>query len=79
VAVAVHPQLDYAECARAGTVYYVAAGLAGRYPALGQPHLLYICAETLAVELRRGPPPTDWMAREIELAEARVNVAVVRA
>jgi len=37
VAVAVHPDLDYAECERAGTVYYVAAGLAGRYPALGPP------------------------------------------
>ena len=37
VAVAVHPQLDYAECALTGTVYYVAAGLAARYPALGQP------------------------------------------
>jgi isoleucyl-tRNA synthetase len=37
VAVAVHPALDYAECERAGTVYYVAAGLAGRYPALGPP------------------------------------------
>jgi isoleucyl-tRNA synthetase len=37
VAVAVHPQLDYAECVLADTVYYVAAGLAGRYPALGQP------------------------------------------
>jgi isoleucyl-tRNA synthetase len=37
VAVAVHPELDYAECERAGTVYYVAAGLAGRYPALGKP------------------------------------------
>jgi len=35
VAVAVHPQLDYAECELAGTLYYVAAGLAGRYPALG--------------------------------------------
>ncbi len=37
VAVAVHPQLDYAECERADTIYYVAAGTAGRYPALGQP------------------------------------------
>lgn len=37
VAVAVHPDLDYAECERAGTVYYVAAGLAGRYPTLGPP------------------------------------------
>jgi isoleucyl-tRNA synthetase len=37
VAVAVHPDLDYAECERAGTVYYVAAALAGRFPALGSP------------------------------------------
>jgi len=37
VAVAVHPELDYAECEGAGTVSYVAAGLAGRYPALGWP------------------------------------------
>jgi isoleucyl-tRNA synthetase len=37
VALAVHPELDYAECEHAGTVYYVAAGLAGRYPALGRP------------------------------------------
>ena len=36
VAVAVHPELDYAECEAGGTVYYVAAGLAGHYPALGQ-------------------------------------------
>jgi isoleucyl-tRNA synthetase len=37
VALAVHPELDYAECEQAGTVSYVAAGLAGRYPALGRP------------------------------------------
>jgi isoleucyl-tRNA synthetase len=37
VAVAVHPELDYAECVRADTVYYVAAGVVGRYPALGRP------------------------------------------
>jgi len=37
VAVAVNPELDYAECAQAGTVYYLAASLVGRYPALGQP------------------------------------------
>jgi len=42
-------------------------------------HSLYICTETLAVELRRGSPPKDWVAREVELAEARVNVAVIRA
>ena len=37
VAVAVHPELDYVECERDGTVHYVAAGLAARYPALGPP------------------------------------------
>ncbi len=37
VALAVRPELDYAECEHAGTVYYVAAGLVGRYPALGRP------------------------------------------
>ena len=37
VALAVHPELDYAECEQAGTVSYVAAALAGRYPALGRP------------------------------------------
>jgi isoleucyl-tRNA synthetase len=42
-------------------------------------HSPYICTETLAVELRRGSPPRDWMTREVELAEARVNVAVIRA
>ena len=42
-------------------------------------HSRYICAETLAVELRRGSPPKDWMTREVDLEGARVNVAVVRA
>jgi isoleucyl-tRNA synthetase len=42
-------------------------------------HSLYICGETLAVELRCGPPPRDWMTREVDLEEARVNVAVGRA
>jgi len=37
VAVAVQPQLDYAECVLADTVYYVAAGLVGRYPTPGLP------------------------------------------
>src|SRR5207249_1818402 len=37
VAVAVNPELDYAECAQAGIVYYLATSLVGRYPALGQP------------------------------------------
>jgi len=42
-------------------------------------HALYICTETLAVELRRGSPPKNWMTREADLEEARVNVAMVRA
>jgi len=42
-------------------------------------HSLYICTETLAVELRCGAPPKDWMAREVDLEEARVNLAVIRA
>jgi isoleucyl-tRNA synthetase len=42
-------------------------------------HSLYICGETLAVELRYGSPPRDWMARDVDLEEARVNVAVDRA
>jgi len=42
-------------------------------------HSLYICTETLAVELRCGVPPEDWMTREVDLEEARVNVAVARA
>jgi isoleucyl-tRNA synthetase len=42
-------------------------------------HSPYICGETLAVELRYGSPPLDWMTREVDLEEARVNVAVGRA
>ena len=42
-------------------------------------HSPYICGETLAVELRRGAPPSDWMTREVDLEEARVRVAVTRA
>jgi isoleucyl-tRNA synthetase len=42
-------------------------------------HSPYICGETLAVELRRGAPPRDWMMREVDLEEARVHVAVTRA
>jgi isoleucyl-tRNA synthetase len=47
-------------------------------------HSPYICAETLAVDLRRGVPPSDcppgdWMTREVDLEEARVRVAVIRA
>jgi isoleucyl-tRNA synthetase len=42
-------------------------------------HSLYICGETLAVELRYGSPPRDWMAREVDLEESRINVAMARA
>jgi isoleucyl-tRNA synthetase len=42
-------------------------------------HSVYICTETLAVELRHGSPPTGWMARETEIEEARIHVAVARA
>jgi isoleucyl-tRNA synthetase len=42
-------------------------------------HQAYICAETLAVELRRGPAPADGLAREADLGTARVTVAVTRA
>jgi isoleucyl-tRNA synthetase len=42
-------------------------------------HSLYICGETLAVELRCGAPPADWMTREVDLEDARVTVAVGRA
>jgi isoleucyl-tRNA synthetase len=42
-------------------------------------HSLYICRETLAVELRCGAPPADWMTREVDLEDARVTVAVGRA
>ncbi|MGH7318124.1 MAG: class I tRNA ligase family protein, partial [Candidatus Rokuibacteriota bacterium] len=37
VAIAVHPELDYAECEARGAVYYIAAGLVPRYPQLGRP------------------------------------------
>jgi isoleucyl-tRNA synthetase len=49
VAVAVHPELDYAECEAAGTVYHVAAGLARRYPALGPPRRVTKGAELVGV------------------------------
>jgi isoleucyl-tRNA synthetase len=42
-------------------------------------HSRYIRDETLAVELRCGPPPGDWMVREVDLEEARVHVAVAHA
>jgi len=42
-------------------------------------HSLYICGETLAVELRYGSPPESWAAREVDLEEARIHVALIRA
>ncbi len=42
-------------------------------------HSPYIRGETLAVELRCGVPPGDWMVREVDLEAARVHVAVRRA
>jgi len=42
-------------------------------------HSLYICTETLAVELRCGAPPKDWVTQEIDLEEARVTLAIIRA
>jgi isoleucyl-tRNA synthetase len=42
-------------------------------------HSPYICGETLAVELRRGAPPSGWMMREVGLEDARVQVALTRA
>ena len=42
-------------------------------------HSVYICAETLAVELRHGSPPPGWMARETDIEAARISVAVARA
>ena len=42
-------------------------------------HRAYVCGETLAVELRHGPPPEGWMAREADLDGARVSVALTRA
>jgi isoleucyl-tRNA synthetase len=49
VAVAVHPELDYAECEAVGVVHYVAAGLAGRYPALGRPRRVVKGAELVGL------------------------------
>ena len=42
-------------------------------------HSRYICGETLAVELRYGSPPESWAAREVDLEEARIHVALIRA
>ena len=49
VAVAVHPELDYAECEVGGTVFYVAAALARRYPALGPPRRVVKGAELVGL------------------------------
>ena len=49
VAVAVHPDLDYAECAGANAIYYVAAAVAGRYPALGPPRRILKGAELVGL------------------------------
>jgi hypothetical protein len=51
----------------------------GEVAAAIEEHSLYICTETLAVELRCGAPPQDWVTREVDLEEARVRVAVARA
>src|SRR5260370_36295959 len=51
----------------------------GEVAAAIEEHSPYICGETLAVELRCGAPPGDWMARAVDLEESRVNVAVTRA
>jgi isoleucyl-tRNA synthetase len=42
-------------------------------------HRGYICAETLAVELRAGPPPEAWLARAANVDGARMSVALTRA
>jgi isoleucyl-tRNA synthetase len=42
-------------------------------------HEAYICTETLARELRRGPAPANWAASEADLETARVAVAMSRA
>ncbi len=42
-------------------------------------HRAYVCGETLAVELRLGPSPEGWMAREADLDGTRVSVALTRA
>jgi isoleucyl-tRNA synthetase len=49
VAVAVHPDLDYAECVGANAIYYVAAAVAGRYPALGRPRRILKGAELVGL------------------------------
>jgi len=61
VGVAVRPELDYAECEAAGTRYYIAAGLAHRYPALGPPRRVVKGADL--VGLRYGGPFDDLPAQ----------------
>jgi isoleucyl-tRNA synthetase len=51
----------------------------GEVAAAIEEHSPYICGETLAVELRCGSSPGGWLTREVDLEEARVNVAVGRA
>jgi isoleucyl-tRNA synthetase len=51
----------------------------GEVAAALEEHSPYICGETLAVELRFGSPPPDWMTQAVDLEEARVNVAMTRA
>ncbi len=65
VAVAVQPQLDYAECVLADTVYYVAAGLVGRYPTLGPPRRTVKGAELVGLRYE-GPFDDVALQRGIE-------------
>jgi len=57
----------------------IAVDAHGEVAAAIEEHSPYICTETLAVELRCGAPPEGWVTREVDLEEARVNVAVARA
>jgi isoleucyl-tRNA synthetase len=57
----------------------IAVDAQGEVAAAIEEHARYICGETLALELRGGPLPADWMAREVDLEEARVHVALGRA
>jgi isoleucyl-tRNA synthetase len=65
VAVAVQPQLDYAECVLADTIYYVAAGLVGRYPTLGPPRRTVKGAELVGLRYE-GPFDDVALQRGIE-------------
>ena len=57
----------------------IAVDAHGEVAAAIEEHSPYVCTETLAVELRCGTPPKDWVTREVDLEEARVRVAVARA